>query len=109
MLENEQKLTLTEASKKAPGRPHASTMWRLCRKGVKAANGERIYLEHIRFGSKIYTSAPAIERLAARVAQADMEHFGASADEPTPPVPTTRTDQQCAQAIAAAERETVDI
>jgi replicative DNA helicase len=35
-LANEEKLTLTQAAKLAPGRPHASSLWRHCRKGCIA-------------------------------------------------------------------------
>ena len=68
MLPNETKLTLVQAAKLAPGRPHASTVWRWCREGI---NGVR--LEYVRFGRRIFTSAEALERFASALASADPE------------------------------------
>ena len=74
-IENETKLNLSEAARLAPGKPHVSAIWRHCRVGVLAANGERIKLEHTRFGRRVFTSAEAIERFGQRLAAADAEHF----------------------------------
>lgn len=43
-------------------------VWRLMKKGSVAADGHRIFLEHIKLGRKFFTSAPALGRLAARLA-----------------------------------------
>jgi hypothetical protein len=66
MILDERALTLTQATKILPGRPHVSTVWRWCRRGV---NG--ICLEHRRLGGKIITSHEAIERFAAALAEHD--------------------------------------
>jgi hypothetical protein len=40
-----------------------------------AANGERILLEHTRFGGRIYTTTEAVERFGQSLAQADVAYF----------------------------------
>ena len=67
-------LTLTEATRHLPttGRhgtrngPHASTIWRWCRKGV---NGTR--LEYVRVGRRIYTSLEGLGRFFTALAESD--------------------------------------
>ena len=54
---------------------HPSAVWRWCRRGVLAANGERVRLEHARFGRTIYTSERALDAFGAELAQADIERF----------------------------------
>ena len=75
-------LSLSQAARLVPGRPHASSLWRWCRKGIGARNGDRIHLEHRRFGNRLFTSAAALERFSQRLAEADLEHF----DNPDPSV-----------------------
>ena len=77
MIETERHLTLSEAARISPGRPHVNSIWRACRKGIKARNGERVKLEHIRFGGRIYTSAEALARFAKRVADAGGDYVDA--------------------------------
>lgn len=94
-------LTLTEVAAKAPGRPHASCVWRWCRKGVKARNGERIRLTHIRMGGQIFVPDGGLEEFAKALADADAVHF---AEPPAPPrVPRSRTAAQRERAIAEAK------
>ena len=76
MIENEHKLTLTQASKRIPGRPHASTLWRHISKGFVAADGSRIFLEHMRYGRRIFTSLEAVERFAKHIAEASYVPHG---------------------------------
>ena len=108
MIENETKLTLTQATKHWPGRPHTSTLWRACRKGTLAANGERVFLEHRRFGSRIYTSHEAIERFAQRLTAADAEHFRAQRESVRPRPARGRSPETRATEIAAARAELVE-
>ena len=61
MFENcDNHITLAEAAKLAPGRPSACAVWRWCRIGIKSRNGQRIRLEHIRAGGRIFTSETAL-------------------------------------------------
>ena len=83
-MSEEFNLTLSEASRLVPGRPNHSSLWRWCRKGVLARNGQRVHLEHRRFGGRIFTSAQALDRFSKQLADADLEHF----EDPNPSVPT---------------------
>lgn len=74
-------LTLAQASRIAPGRPSTNCLWRWCRRGVLARNGERVRLEHIRAGGKIFTTAAWVDEFGRRLADADAEYF--AADEPS--------------------------
>ncbi len=69
-IENEQLLTLTEATKVLPrlnGRqPAISTLWRWCRKGVRG-----VRLEYVRIGRNIATSREALGRFFNALARAD--------------------------------------
>ncbi len=81
-IQTEQLLTLAEAAKRLPTRPHVSTIWRW------AATGG---LETVRLGGRVYTSIEAIERFA--------EHRGGRR-KPSEPEPTPRRQRE----IADAER-----
>jgi hypothetical protein len=50
----DQHIRLGEAAKIAPGRSSTHCLWRWCRKGVLARSGERVRLQHIRIGGKIF-------------------------------------------------------
>jgi hypothetical protein len=67
VLMNETKLSLTEAAKKIPSRPHSSTLWRWCRQGLHG-----VKLEYLRYGRRIYTTLEALDRFAQALAQADI-------------------------------------
>ena len=91
-------ITLSEAAKRSPGRPSSCAVWRWCRTGIKARTGDRIRLEHIRAGGRLFTSEAALEAFFARVAEADREHF---ADRPAPP--KSATSKQRKRSIEHAE------
>ena len=76
----ESKITLGEAAKLAPGRPHVSAVWRWARKGVQAAGGGRVFLEHSRFGRRVFTTREALDRFGHALADADAEHFTRDTD-----------------------------
>jgi hypothetical protein len=75
MHEQEQLITLTEATKLAAGRPSTNCVWRWCRKGVLSRKGDRIRLQHVRVGGKIFTAAKWLDEFGQRVATADAEYF----------------------------------
>ena len=54
-LQSEQLLTLADAARHLPTRPHVSTIWRWAAKGG---------LETVRLGGRVYTSAEALDRFA---------------------------------------------
>lgn len=98
-------LTLTEAAKRLPTRPNSCTIWRWCRKGVRARNGERIRLEHMRLGGRILISPEAIEKFGRALAAADGEHFQmATREVTTVPVSGRSEVEQDVAAHAAMER-----
>ena len=82
-------ITLSDAAKSLPGRPHTSSLYRWHRKGVRG-----IKLETWLVGGRRYTTLDALEQfIAATTAAAD--------GEPAP----TRTTRQRDRAILAAERD----
>lgn len=68
-------ITLTEAAKLAPGRPSTNCLWRWCRRGVKARGGERVRLQHLRIGGKIFTTLRWLETFGRQLAEADARYF----------------------------------
>ena len=107
MHERDDYITLTQASKLAPGRPSINCIWRWCRKGVIARDGRRLRLEHVRMGGKLYTSAQWLAEFGQALAEADANYFNIDSDAPTllTPQPRTRTVSQRQAAIQRAERE----
>ena len=74
-------LTLGQASHLVPGRPSTNCMWRWCRKGVLARSGERIRLEHVRIGGRIFTRPAWVEAFGRRLTAADVSYFDAREEE----------------------------
>lgn len=68
-------LSLAAASRLVPGRPHTSTLWRWCRRGVLARSGERIRLKHIRLGARVFTTREALDEFGRALADADAAYF----------------------------------
>ncbi len=99
-FQNEQLLSLTDAARAVPPidgkRPHVSTIWRWCRKGVRG-----IQLEYVRLGHRVCTSGQALARFAQRLAEADAK--------PRSPSPSLRdtSPSECQQkkSIQRAEAE----
>lgn len=86
----ERLLSISEAAKSLPNRPHVDTLWRWVYKGCKG-----VKLETISIGGRRFTSAEALQRF--------VERSTAAADR-QPAVPT-RTARQRQRAVEAAERE----
>ena len=82
-LSKEKQITLRDAAKITPKPIHPSAPWRWMRRGVLARNGERIYLEGIRVGGKLFTSEEAMQRFFVAVTEADDEHFRESHSSPS--------------------------
>ncbi len=97
MLQNEHVISLTQATKILPNRPHVSSLWRWCRKGI----GD-IRLEYIRCGRRIYTSVEAVERFCHALAAADDQRADPGA-RPISSATKSRTAQQMKADIAAAK------
>lgn len=90
-VSHERLITLSEAARLIPGRPHASTIWRWRTRGVKGRK-----LESVTIGGKAYTSREALQRFAV----------ASGGTEPEPP--TLRTPKARERAIAKAEKELSD-
>ena len=69
-IQNERPISLTEAVRVIPAiddkRPHVSTLWRWCRRGVRG-----VQLDYVRLGHRVCTSEQALARFAHRQAEAD--------------------------------------
>jgi len=99
------RITLAEVAKLVPGRPAASTIWRWARKGVKARNGQRVRLQHVRFGGRVFVMRAAVDQFAAELAAADCDGFDSQDERKINPAPKSRTARQRERAIAKAEDE----
>lgn len=111
----EEQISLTEAAKIAPGRPSTNCIWRWCRRGVLSRGGERVRLQHLRIGGKIFTTARWMEEFGRKLAEADARYFDlcdAAANAATATIPRRRHqrapsqfEEQRRREIAEAERE----
>lgn len=104
MHEWNERITLGQAARLLPGHPSPSSLWRWCRRGVKARNGERIRMRHVRVGGKLYIQANWLDEFSKRLAEADVEHF-AMADDEVPLPPRCRRDTGRAERLAEVNRE----
>jgi len=105
MNDKQKLMTLGEAANACPKRTSANSLWRWARRGLKARNGERIHLRHLRVGGMIFIPADGLEEFFNALATADIEHF----DKPNTPEPTpaknkggARSAHQQAKALLAA-------
>lgn len=77
MGEKEGYISLGDAAARAPGGVSANCVWRWCRNGVRGRNGDRIRLQHRRFGGRLYTRAEWIDEFTRIITEADQAHFDA--------------------------------
>lgn len=92
-------ITLAQAAKLTPGRPSSCAVWRWCRVGVKSRTGERIRLDHIRIGGRLFTTESDLQRFFKLVAEADRAHFEVERPESAKP----STDRNRERSIERAE------
>lgn len=95
-------IDIASASKCFPCDPHASAIWRWCRKGIRGRNGSRIVLKHHRSGGKLYTTAEWCAEFLAAIAAADSEYFS---EEPGGGGPPGGLISQCGEPAPAAGRQ----
>ena len=110
MHEQSKHITLTEATKITPGRPSTNCLWRWCRRGVLSRSGQRIRLEHVRIGGKIFTTADWVEQFGKALAEADASYFdledqALETPRPRRRRPASRHAQQRQSAHDQANRE----
>lgn len=94
-FENEKPITLAQASRKLPNRPHKTTVYRWCKYGIQG-----VFLEHGKMGRSIVTSVEACMRFSRALQQA-------TAQAPLPAanvVPITPRPQSPKQRQASIER-----
>lgn len=107
----EDRITLTDVAKITPGRPSANCIWRWCRRGVLARNGERVRLEHVRIGGKIFTTRAWLDEFGRRLATADAAYFAAAdaaapaSDHEESTTRRSKSKERRQAEIAAAEAE----
>lgn len=65
-------ITIREAAKLFPGRPHYSTVWRWASQGVRG-----IKLGHIRIGGQRFTTPQAVEAFITAMNQSDADRLEA--------------------------------
>lgn len=76
MKDNERLLSVEEAAKLIPSNPSPVTVWRWCRRGVKArGGGGTIRMNCVRFGSRLFVRESDVAAFAEALAEADAEHF----------------------------------
>jgi hypothetical protein len=110
MHEQTEHITLSESAKITPGRPSTNCLWRWCRRGVLSRSGQRIRLEHVRIGGKLFTTTRWVEQFGKALAQADASYFDldeltAESPKPRRRRPTSRLAQQRQAAHDQANRE----
>jgi len=105
-----QYITLHEAAKLVPGGTSANCIWRWARKGVIARSGERVRLQHVRIGGKLFTTAEWLTQFGLALAEADASYFMLEG-KPVAPVSASRgrTEKQRQAAIERAERELAEM
>ena len=91
MHEANEHITITQAANIAPGRPSTACVWRWCRKGVLARNGQRVRLQHIRAGSKIFTTRAWLEEFGRNLADSDTRYFELAEAACAPRAPRRRS------------------
>lgn len=93
-------IALAEAARLFPGargasRANPSTVYRWCVRGCKTADGRRVHLEHLRAGSRVFTTTAAVARF--------IDALSAPTDLATAPVVRTpATRRRDSEAAAAA-------
>jgi len=63
---------LVDIAKRTPGNVHVSSVWRWCRRGVRAADGMRIFLRAVRLGRSLYSRLSWLEEFGEEVARHDV-------------------------------------
>ena len=71
IIDRDDLLTLTEAAKRLPGRPHRSTLWRWARKGIELPDGSRVHLRVRRLGRWTLVAPEDIDSFSAALTEAD--------------------------------------
>jgi len=74
---------------------------------VLSRAGDRVYLEHIRVGGKVYTRADWLEEFGQTLAEADAAYFRQNEDGAVPP-PASSGPKRRRQRFEQHRRDTVE-
>lgn len=99
-------LTLPQAARLCPGKPNAATVWRWARRGLVARNGQQIFLDHVRIGTRVYVTLAALDKFFRETTDADKQHFEhreRPGGQERTPVRRAHRDTLRSRAIADAE------
>lgn len=102
----DERLTLSQAARIAPGSPSPNCVWRWCRRGVIARSGERIRLQHVRIGGKLFTTARWLDEFGRRLADADAAYFEIGHDEAGEAVAAGPPPRRRARRLSLSRRDT---
>ena len=91
---DQQHLSLTQAARLVPGNVAPNCVWRWCRRGVLSRSGDRIKLEHVRIGGKLFTTARWIDEFGKHLATADAKHFDLIDEAPVAPRPAASSHKR---------------
>lgn len=69
-------LTLAAAARLLPNKPHPSALWRWARRGLRARNGQIVFLQHTRLGGRVYVTEEALADFGRKLAEADVAANG---------------------------------
>ena len=97
-------LSLSEAAKIAPGRPHVSAVWRWCRLGIVTRAGGRVFLKHLRAGGRVFTAAQWLDDFFVALQAGDLEHFSRPENEGVK-LPKARRPKARQRAVERARAE----
>jgi len=107
-MESDDLLTLSEAARTVPRPVSPSTIFRWHRSGIRARNGERVRLEAMRYGGRLFVARGELENFARRLARADAAADDAEDDQraraTARPASRAGSSDREAQIAAADER-----
>ena len=105
MQTNANYLTCAQVAQTAPGRPSANCVWRWARRGVRARTGQRVFLDHVRAGKRVFIPAGALEKFMAALAEADRGYFASREMACTGSSHPTASEQERRREIENAEAD----
>ena len=97
-------LDMEAAARTIPTQPSPAAVWRWCRKGILARDGQRIYLEHRRYGRRLFTTRAALDDFAKAVADVDTKYLASPAITQSAPKSCRDAARRCADIEAAIGR-----
>ena len=105
-------LTRQEAVHHCPGAPEAApdpaTIWRWARHGVRARNGERVYLRTLRRGGRMYLRSSWLDCFFERLRAADMDHFHQCGPSSSPQSVSVKSSSRAPKPPAATSDEAAE-